>query len=118
MEDHLKPRRPRSEEQAEIEESPSWAQTERKDPPLHVLVQERKEDEEAAFKCRHESETAWEREESEHILSAEGEMEIDIPVRRERELLKTFPGEISVKRQGEATRVPPANGSPSLPPNR
>jgi hypothetical protein len=90
MEDHLIPRRPLSEEKAEIAERISWANADISDPPLYVLVQERQEDEEAAMQRREENETPWEREESKQILRAEAEIAADTPIRRNRELMKTF----------------------------
>jgi hypothetical protein len=116
MDDHLKPRRPRPEEQAEIEEKISWAQIEVKDPSLHVLIRERKEDEEAAYQRSEENETVWEQEESERIRRAEAKMNIDIPIRRERELMKTFPSEIFIRQQETETRPRRENESPYSPP--
>lgn len=98
MRDCEKPRRPRSEEQAEITDriaraiaaaDQTLAQPTR-EPPLSVLVHELEEDEEAAMWERDVTETAFEREESERILRAEAEIEVDIPIRRARELQRTF----------------------------
>lgn len=102
MDDEFKPRRPRSEERAEInrrlaeaDDEARFLQELRRPPGQSLLLQSEQErmEEEVELREQENFETAGERYESERILRAEEEMIADIPFRREREFLKTFPGE-------------------------
>lgn len=101
MHDDLKPRRPRWEEELEIRDFRTRAELdadsrflrELERPPgqallLEAELQEMEDEREQREEERWETES--ERAESERILKAEAEIAIDIPIRRARELGRTF----------------------------
>jgi hypothetical protein len=103
VDDALKPRRSKAEEEAEIagylsqQEANAEAvfrrQLERPPGQYLLLELERKEmEEEEELKERASEETPFERAESEHISRVEAEIAAEIPVRRAKELRRTFPG--------------------------
>jgi hypothetical protein len=123
VDDDLKPRRSQAEERAEIDERILKSQAGEEATFLREMIRppgqslqlqfEREEmEKEGELRESDSAETAEEHAESERILRAEAEMEIDIPVRRDRELMKTFPGEIFIKRQWPTSRLSPTNKSP------
>ena len=110
MHDDLKPRRSRSEEQAEITSAIARAQADAdapriqalQNPPLWLLVEEREEAEEGASRRREAAETIREREEAECLLATEAEIAAEIPTCRARELARTFPLEFGSGRRSHS----------------
>jgi hypothetical protein len=98
MLDCEKPRRPRWEEQREIDDVVSRERAEAEarsllhfsTPSLSALVQEYKEKEEEEFRERERRETGRERAESEHILLIEAEIDGEMPSLRAKQIQRTF----------------------------
>jgi hypothetical protein len=90
MDDPLKPRRSEAEEKAEIAAHFAGLRHDPQNSSLYELVEQRKEDEEAALQRREEGETGWERFESERIERVEAETEAERPYLRQRELRRIY----------------------------
>lgn len=112
MQDAEKPRRPKSEELAEIADREGRAHAAADaqlgcapaHPPLSALVAQREADEEAEYCARESAETPEEAEESARILMTEIEISIEAPPLRERELRWTFSGKKRVHAAAAADR--------------